>query len=228
MTGEQDLPAGAFSSWLRHIRIAQINDHGVDVPCGACLACCKSSYFIHIRPEETQTLACIPRKILFPAPGLPKGNMLLGYDERGCCPMPVNDRCSIYEHRPLTCRGYDCRVFVAAGIEADDDNKALITRHVRRWKFSYPTRLDRDQHAAVQAAALFLRECEKRLPAGFVPSNTTQLAVLAIKVYDVFLDYTGEFHETGRIAQDLEIAGAVVKAHHMFEARRKAQKARPL
>ena len=116
MTEQQDLPAGRFSSWLRRTRSAQLEENGVDVPCGECNACCKSSYFIHIRPEETQTLSRIPGELLFAAPGLPEGNVLLGYDENGHCPMLIDEKCSIYEHRPLTCRTYDCRIFPAAGI----------------------------------------------------------------------------------------------------------------
>jgi hypothetical protein len=83
---QHDLPAGRFSSWLHRIRSAHLKETGIDMPCGECNACCRSSYFIHIKPEETKTLARIPKKLLFPAPGLAKGNVLLGYDEHGRCP----------------------------------------------------------------------------------------------------------------------------------------------
>ena len=221
---QQYLPAGRFSSWLRRTRSAQKKEDGADVPCGECTACCTSSYFVHIRPEETQALSWIPRELLFPAPGLPKGNVLLGYDENGHCPMLVDDKCSIYEHRPLTCRTYDCRVFTAAGMTAGDDDKALITQRVQRWQFSHPTKRDRHQHAAVQAAARFLRERAEYFPAGFVPSNPTQLAILAIKVSDVFLKYIDESGKTGGISPDLEIAQAVIEASEKFAARRDAKR----
>jgi hypothetical protein len=39
----------------------------------------------------------------------------------------------------------------------------------------------------VQAAASFLRDNAGALPAGTVPSSTTQLAVLAVEVSDLFL-----------------------------------------
>ena len=155
MTKQHDLPAGRFSSWLRRTRSAQTKEHGTDVPCNECNACCRSSYFIHIKPEETRTLTRIPRELLFAAPGLPEGNLLLGYDENGRCPMLFDDKCSIYEHRPRTCRNYDCRIFPATGLGAGDDDKALITQHVQRWKFSYPAERGRRQHSAVQAAAMF-------------------------------------------------------------------------
>ena len=224
VTEQQGLPAGRFSSWLCRTRRTQKKEDGADVPCGECTACCTSSYFIHIRPEETQTLSRIPRELLFPAPGLPEGNVLLGYDENGHCPMLIDDTCSIYKHRPLTCRNYDCRVFAAAGMTAGDDDKALITQRIRRWKFSYPIKRDRHQHAAVQAAARFLRERADCFPAGFVPSNSTQLAILAIKVYDVFLKYTDESGETGRVPPDLEIAKAIIEASEKFAARHDAER----
>ncbi len=75
-------------------------DGGTDVPCGTCTACCTSSQFVHIEPDETDTLAHIPADVLFPAPLAPRGHVLLGYDERGHCPMLVDNACSIYEHRP--------------------------------------------------------------------------------------------------------------------------------
>ncbi|HJV08323.1 MAG TPA: YkgJ family cysteine cluster protein, partial [Acidimicrobiales bacterium] len=93
------LPAGRFSTWL-----AQLAGGDVDVPCGACTACCTSSQFVHIGPDESETLARIPPALLFPAPGLPKGHVVMGYDERGHCPMFVDGGCSIYEARPRTCR----------------------------------------------------------------------------------------------------------------------------
>lgn len=154
MTERRDLPAGGFSPWLRRIRVGLVEEDGADVPCGECSACCTTSHFVHVRPEETQTLARIPQELLFPAPALPAGNVLLGYDEQGRCPMLTDGWCSIYEHRPLTCRTYDCRVFAAAGITADSD---LITGQARRWKFRHPTQDDRDQHAAVRPAARFVR-----------------------------------------------------------------------
>ena len=184
---KQDIPAGRFSSWLQLTKKAQTVKGGADVPCGTCTACCRSSYFIHIRPDETQTLASIPKKLLFPAPGLPKGNVLMGYDEQGQCPMFKDNKCSIYEDRPQTCRTYDCRIFPATGISVGKD-KPLISKQEKRWKFDLKTDRERKQLAAVQAAAKFLQKNAKHFPEGFVPANTTQQAVLAIKVHEVFLD----------------------------------------
>ena len=126
---ELSQPAGDFSSWLRAMQAAIREERDADVPCGTCTACCTSSQFVHIAPDETDTLSHIPSALLFPAPRLPRGHVLLGYDERGHCPMLVDGQCSIYEHRPRTCRTYDCRVFPASGLHLDDDErKVLIAR----------------------------------------------------------------------------------------------------
>jgi Fe-S-cluster containining protein len=181
---EVEVEAGPFSAWLKGLQEALRGERDAEVPCGGCTACCRSSQFVHIGPDETDTLAHIPAELLFPAPRLPQGHVLLGYDERGHCPMLVDDKCSIYEHRPRTCRTYDCRVFPAAGLVADlageEDDKAEIAARAGRWRFSFPTAADRAQHDAVQAAA------QRLLAESDAP--ITQLAVRAIEIHDEFGD----------------------------------------
>jgi hypothetical protein len=157
-----------------------------DVPCNDCTACCSSSQFVHIGPDETDTLAHIPSGLLFPAPRLPRGHMVLGYDEHGRCPMLADNGCSIYEHRPVTCRTYDCRVFPASDVVLDDDAKVLIAGQARRWRFDFPSQSDRDQHDAVRAAAAFIHYHPDVLPGGGVASSA-QLAVAAVVVHEAFL-----------------------------------------
>lgn len=214
---QQDLPAGRFSAWLDETRNALARGTGTDVPCGDCNACCRSSYFIHVRPEDAQALVRIPEALLFPAPGLPEGHRVMGFDENGHCPMLVDDACSIYEHRPTTCRTYDCRVFPAAGIAAEEDSKVAITQRTRRWRFDYPSEHDRTQHAATQAAARFMRE-RAELFEGELPTNSTQLAVLAIKVYDVFLKIHEEHGSSGQLPADVEVVDAVRRALQDFDS----------
>lgn len=183
----QDLSAGTFSAWITQMQGALRGEHPSDVPCGPCTACCTASQFVHIGPDETDALAHIPPELLFPAPRLPRGHVLMGYDQRGHCPMLVDAGCSIYEHRPRTCRTYDCRVFPAAGVEIDDEAKAAIARQTRRWRFEHPTRADDVQHSAVRAAAAFVDEHRHELADVALLASTTQLAVLAVEVHDEFL-----------------------------------------
>jgi Fe-S-cluster containining protein len=191
MCAEPDLDAGDFASWLDDISAALRGEHDSVVPCDGCTACCTASQFVHIAPGETDTLAHIPAALLFPAPRLPRGHVLMGYDERGHCPMLVDNRCSIYEHRPATCRTYDCRIFPAAGVEVEGDDKALIAQRARRWRFGFPTAADRVLHDAVRAAARFVREHNDEIPKARAPANATQVAVLAIEMHRDFLDRDG-------------------------------------
>jgi Fe-S-cluster containining protein len=167
-----DLDAGEFSAWLDEIAAALRGERAADVACGDCTACCTSSQFVPIGPDETDALAHIPKELLFPAPRLPSGHVVLGYDEHGCCPMLEDGRCSIYEHRPRTCRTYDCRVFPATRIELTDPAKVRIAKQARRWRFRYPTEGDRDEQKALLDAAGSLDDV----------ADETQRAVRAVQV----------------------------------------------
>lgn len=188
---EQQLAAGDFSAWMEQMSRALDGHDDADVPCGTCTACCTSSQFIHVAPDETETLAHIPAALRFPAPGRPRGHVLLGYDQRGHCPMLVDNRCSIYEYRPRTCRTYDCRVFPAAGVDIEAEDKALVAQQARRWRFSYASETDRRQHDAVRAAATYLATHPEVFPDGAAPTGATQLAVLAIEAHVAFLTVAG-------------------------------------
>jgi hypothetical protein len=177
----QELAAGDFSVWLDEMQAALRGERDADVPCDGCTACCTSAQFVHIGPAETATLSHIPRELLFPAPLHPRGHLVLGYDEHGHCPMLVDNRCSIYEHRPIACRTYDCRVFPASGLDPGDDDKPLIAERARRWRFSYPTPHDRALHDAVRAAAEFARDGR----------SATQAAVLAVELPERFRPSAG-------------------------------------
>jgi len=182
---EPGLAAGEFSSWLAVVEGALRGEHGVDVPCDGCTACCTSSQFVVIAPDETDAIAHIPPALLFPAPRRPKGYLVMGYDDRGHCPMLVDGGCSIYEHRPQTCRTYDCRVFPASGLDVGEDGKPLIAERARRWRFSYATPESRAEQEAVLAAARFVRE--QTPPADVVPPvSATGQAVLAIELHGLF------------------------------------------
>jgi uncharacterized protein len=182
--------AGAFSPWLAETRkVARLRTIDADVPCGSCTGCCRASYFIHIRPHEHRALARIPRALLFAAPGAPPGHVLMGYDDHGRCPMLIDDRCSIYEDRPQTCREFDCRVFAATGIALDEEGpQAGIAVQVRRWRFELGSARARGELAAVRAAATFLQERRELFAPGQLPPNPAQLAAVAIQVVDVFLE----------------------------------------
>ena len=119
--------------------------------------------------------------------------------------MLIDDRCSIYEDRPVTCRTYDCRIFTAAGLEIDERDKAPIARQVRRWRFSDPTPADTAEHDAVRAAASFLGEHVDLLPDTAVPANVTERAVSAIEIHDVFLRRDEQTGQAAVVTPDPEV-----------------------
>jgi len=177
--------AGAFGPWLSST-VAVLRDGAepeVVVPCDGCTACCESSQFVLVQPDEDDARAAIPAELLFPAPGAPKGYSLLPYDEHGRCPMLHDGACSIYEHRPRTCRAYDCRVLAAAAVDPGGE-KPAIRRRVGEWRFALDGPADELARAAVRTAARFLTEHGDDLPAGPLPA--TQRAALAVEVHDLF------------------------------------------
>lgn len=133
--GVTPIPAGEYRAWLAGMQAALRGEADSDVPCGSCTACCTSSQFVHIEPDDTAALAVIPEELLFPAPGQPAGHLLMGYDQNGHCPMFVDGGCSIYAVRPRTCRVYDCRLFTALG-RVNQDTPAIAAR-IRAWEFTY-------------------------------------------------------------------------------------------
>lgn len=186
----REVPAGPFSEWLHEThRARKLGGLSMSVPCGDCNACCRASHFVHVHPNETSTIARIPRRLLLRAPGLPTGHVLLGYDEKGRCPMLSGDTCSIYDDRPQTCRDFDCRVFAAAGIEPDGQGpQAAIAERVREWKFEYPAEVDSIEHDAVRVAGRFLCENSDSLREFDIQVSPLQLALLAVRFFKLFLN----------------------------------------
>lgn len=212
-----NIPAGEFSVWLQDFRRSlRLNDE-VNVQCGECNACCSSSYFIHIRPDESRALSHIPKQLLFQAPGYPKGTLLLGYGKDGSCPMLVENRCTIYTFRPMTCRNYDCRIFAATGIAVRGKQENLIAQRVLQWKFDFPGKQDKEDFAAVQAAARFIQENAPCFPPDVLSRHPSQSAILAIQVYDVFLNGNDNSGSDLSDEERREIAGKIIAAKDEFE-----------
>lgn len=177
-----EVPAGSFSAWLADtLRTRQGAD--ADVPCGTCTACCRSSMFVHVGPDDVAARRRIPKALLFPAPGRPKGHFVLGFDEHGRCPMLVDEGCSIYDDRPRTCRAFDCRVLAAAGRTGD---KPDIAARVRAWRFGLDTPDDLAAQAAVTAAVAYL-EADPDVFDGARPRDDGDLAAAAIAVHQLFI-----------------------------------------
>lgn len=158
-----------------------------------------------------------PRRFCFRYRVCPKDTCCWVLTKKGRCPKLIDNKCSIYEHRPLGCRSFDGRVFVAASIPVGDSDNILIIQQIKRWKFNCEDTPNRDLHLAVQSAATFLRKHADCFPNGTVPNNFSQLAIFAIEVYNVFLGFNNAFRKTGHMRPDSEIVKVILKVNEEFE-----------
>ena len=206
------IDAGEFGPWLLQAAAVLRGTAGADVPCGSCVGCCVSSYFIPVRPEDTAARARVPSALLVHAPGQPPDQRMMGYREDGSCPMLEQGLCTIYADRPQTCRDYDCRIFAAAGIDAGGADKHVINARVRAWRFRYGDDGEQRAHGAVRAAAAFIRDHRAAFPGGRGPTAPTGIAVLALKAHTVFLD------PAIGMQADADTARAIIAASRAFDA----------
>lgn len=208
----EEIDAGLFGNWLQQTAEVLRGEAEVPVPCGTCVGCCVSSYFIPLRPEDEAARARVPEQLLVHAPGQASDHHMMGYGPDGCCPMFNAGRCIIYVDRPQTCRDYDCRIFAAAGIEAGGPEKRIINQRIRAWRFRYGHETERRQHAAIRTAAAFIRDRRDCFPGGRAPVAPTGIAVLALKAHGVFLD------PVSASRPDAQIALAIIQASREFDA----------
>lgn len=208
------LDAGEFGAWLERARGVLRGEGESDVPCGDCTGCCRASWYIRIRPKDRPAIVGLAQAYLVKPDNIEAGDSLLAWREDGSCPMLVNERCTIYAQRPMTCRDFDCRVFTAAGLETGDERRATIDARVRAWRFSYTSEHSRRLHEAVRRAAAFIRERRESFPdrGRALPVQATGIAVLAIKACEVFLD------EDLHTLDDEAIARRMVQVGRRFDA----------
>ena len=198
------MDAGPFGVWLTGARASLQGTAGTNVPCGDCVGCCVSFYHIPLREQDAAAIARIPAQHQVQSR---TGQLHIQYRPDGLCPMLEAGRCTIYAHRPQTCRDYDCRFFAAAGIDAGGPERSVINTRVRQWRFTYPTAADRRAHDAVRSAAAFLQREAHHFPGGFVPTRPTGIAVLAVKTHAVFMGVDGAAGTAASLAQAIVAAG---------------------
>lgn len=205
------VPAGEFGAWLRGFAATQHRDGAAEVPCGECRACCTSSQFIHVESDESRPLGHIPGGLLVPAPGAHGSAFVLGFDERGRCPMSADGDCTLYRDRPRTCRHYDCRVFAAAGVTPRAPD---IATRAAAWSFTYADAAARSAHEAVGRAARFLRDHADAFSRPG-PEDPVAIALIAVASHQVFLEDVGSPRSSERIAAE------VVAAFERFDESRR-------
>ena len=175
-----------YSQWAAKTHAQVIAGKPADVPCGTCTVCCRAGQFIHIEKDEA-AFAAIPEALRVAAPGAP-GVYIMGHGENGHCPMLIDNACSIYAKRPITCRTYDCRIFSAAGVFPDETQPEIASR-ARQWHFlpepNNGTNTEANRHEATQKAASFLQQHQQTLFGSMV--NEIQLSLSALKIHHLFL-----------------------------------------
>lgn len=199
--------AGSFGDWLGQMRAVLRGEREADVPCDGCVGCCVSSYPVPLRPGDQVALALVPAQHLQWSANGGAARMLHRAD--GTCPMLDSGRCTIYADRPQTCRDYDCRIYAAAGLVPDGE-RPVIRERVLEWRFDLYDRRDQESAAAVQAAAAFIRAHAGQFPAGMRAHSATAAAVLAVKVYPLFIagQAVAQPAVAGRIADIIAAARA--------------------
>ena len=83
------------------------NEPMVDVPCNNCTLCCQK-LSPYLTPDEI-TSGQYPISLIKPESHEPGPKVVLFRNSDGGCSMLINDKCSIYENRPLACKQFDCR-----------------------------------------------------------------------------------------------------------------------
>jgi uncharacterized protein len=210
-TPSGSVPAGDFDTWLESALTSLRRRTSLAVPCGDCRGCCSSGHFVHVGADEQDALAAIPRNVQFRAPGLPQGNIVIGFAGDGHCPMLAARECSIYERRPQTCRTFDCRVLAAARLLEEGRWSERINLRVRAWRFTYASEESVQRHDAVARAAGFIKSNASFFPGRRVPTRSLDIAVLAVKVHEVFA-------RSSFGTPPAELATAVVESSRRFES----------
>ena len=115
---------------------------------------------------------------------MPPGYLLLGYDERGACPVLVDDHCSIYDDRPLVCRTYDCRIYAATASRRTRRDRPAGTALALRLRDG----ADGELHEAVLAAVRFIREHPACLPSRAAYEQPIRVATLGVAAHEAFCE----------------------------------------
>lgn len=99
------LDADKFISYLEARWRAFVEGEG-NVDCQSCRGCCRAGYAIGLSKAEA---AIIPHVVF-------EGHAVILPLPTGACPYLIDEKCSIYAHRPASCRQYDCRDFAMASL----------------------------------------------------------------------------------------------------------------
>jgi hypothetical protein len=165
-----------------------------------------------LRPDDEAALTAVPaRHLRLPVESL----ALMSYREDGTCPMLEAGRCTIYAHRPQTCRDYDCRIYAATGL-SPDGSRPVIEERVREWRFEFGSQEELGQYGALQRAAAFIRGHAVLFPPASKAHAASAAAVLAVKTWPLFANEEGDGSVEPSPAEQTR---RVLQAARAFDAR---------
>lgn len=107
------LTEAKFKAYLNERWAAFIEGAG-NVPCGSCRGCCRAGYAIGLSKVEAAEL---PHHVI-------DGHAVILPMPDGACPFLVDETCSIYAKRPVSCRQFDCRDFAMAAVKITEQESA--------------------------------------------------------------------------------------------------------
>lgn len=178
-----DVPMGSVARHLR-VRKQQLNayfdycegegvsidDITAHVPCGGCTACCHLP--VDLMPRETGK--GLDYELINSG-----GGRRLRQNPDGSCIHLIDGRCSVYEHRPIMCRRYDCRdvALMINIVEPADETStdAAIAAMIRRWRPAFKGDADVDAFLQVRN---FMRQLTSAAPIKVPPEVAMEYAIL--------------------------------------------------
>jgi hypothetical protein len=122
-----------------------VTDLTSDVPCNGCTACCRSGLRVVLSLRESgEGLET----------ELVDGRRGLKQNADGSCVHLVDGKCSVYEHRPIACRSFDCRDYAVASVRPG--NFPAIAEAAMRWRPEIKSNEDRTTLERVGTVAVHL------------------------------------------------------------------------
>ena len=110
-----------IAAWFRSLHWSLASNGQTDVPCNGCTECCKSNQGLFLHPEQGDEVESYRHRVVRDrATGNPV--FLLATEANGQCVYLGASGCTIYDHRPLLCRSFDCREHYLILPRKDRDN----------------------------------------------------------------------------------------------------------
>ncbi|HVY93394.1 MAG TPA: YkgJ family cysteine cluster protein [Bryobacteraceae bacterium] len=96
------------------------SERHTEVPCNGCIECCRSGQGLFLHPEQGDDVASYRTRTMTGSAG--ESVFVLETTAAGACVYLGERGCTIYEHRPLLCRTFDCRKHYLILPRQDRDN----------------------------------------------------------------------------------------------------------